>query len=65
MQQGVQTDATCNIQQYCVRLHGASELHTFMTASLKSVFFLLYDEVLQMSGAPNVNFRKIFVRKTI
>ena len=23
MQQGVQTDATCNIQQCCVRLHGA------------------------------------------
>ena len=25
MQQSVQTDATCNIQQYCVRLHGALE----------------------------------------
>ena len=23
MQQGVQTDATCNIQQCCVRFHGA------------------------------------------
>ena len=23
MQQGVQTDATCNIQQCCVHLHGA------------------------------------------
>ena len=23
MQQGVQTDATCNIQQGCVRFHGA------------------------------------------
>ena len=23
MQQGVKTDATCNIQQCCVRLHGA------------------------------------------
>ena len=23
MQQGVQTDATCNIQQCCVRLHAA------------------------------------------
>ena len=27
MQQGVQTDATCNIQQCCVRLHGAYEWH--------------------------------------
>ena len=25
MQQGVQTNATCNIQQYCVLLHGALE----------------------------------------
>ena len=23
MQQGVQTDATCYIQQFCIRLHGA------------------------------------------
>ena len=27
MQQGVQTDAACNIQQCCVRLHGALKLH--------------------------------------
>ena len=26
MQQGVQTDATCNIQQCCVRLHAALAL---------------------------------------
>ena len=27
MQQGVQTDATCNIQQCRVRLHGALEIY--------------------------------------
>ena len=27
MQQGVQTDAACNIQQCCVRLHGALKLY--------------------------------------
>ena len=34
MQQGVQTDATCNIQQCCLRLHGAKlfsqQLPTFL-----------------------------------
>ena len=33
MQQGVQTDATCNIQQCCVRLHGALEFQSFQVMS--------------------------------
>ena len=28
MQQGTQTDPTCNIQQYCVRLYSAQKKHT-------------------------------------
>ena len=58
MQQGVQTDATCNIQQYCVRLHGASELHTFLTASLKSVFFYYMMKSSKCQGHPTSIFGK-------
>ena len=41
MQQGVQTDATCNIQQCCVRLHGALEskylIHCFLHVQVQEV----------------------------
>ena len=34
MQQGVQTDATCNVQQCCVRLYGALAVCDFWANKL-------------------------------
>ena len=38
MQQGVQTDATCNIQQCCVRLHGAYQIDFIIMRHFHAMF---------------------------
>ena len=39
MQQGMQTDPTCNIQQWCVRLHGASDVCRGSPVTLQLTFW--------------------------
>ena len=39
MQQGVPTEATCNIQQYLVRFHAALEVHIAAGAGHSEFFF--------------------------
>ena len=48
MQRGLQTYATCNIQQCCVRLHGFLEkLHLFKNLALSIFYQFLNASVLK------------------
>ena len=75
MQQGVQTDATCNIQQCCARLHGAWrysqdfpwkwQVHSFVSNNEISPQSIMHIKRSKQQQTKKTNFEKLCWKTTI